>query len=101
MKWLRNWILVKFSWLLSKYPVGYCSSARILFIGSGSGRTRLGRVVAEQIGRWCRDVREKWIATRFFREWPSKHFVEHLVCVGVARANVVAIWVCPSMAEEA
>ncbi|KAL4586919.1 hypothetical protein LXL04_011567 [Taraxacum kok-saghyz] len=94
-----------------KYPVGYCSSARTLFIGSESARTRLGHGMAEDFGRWCRDVRETFdrtpglhgyclvVAILFCPSNADEALRRTLGVHGCCRATVVAILFCPSNAE--
>ena len=96
--------MVKFSWLLSKYPVGYCSGSDRVETGSvrgshvsvngagrGSvldpernmGRTRLGHGMAEDFGRWS-ERRSRW---------PRWHLIEQVVCTCVAE-------ICPRGTED-
>ena len=83
MKWLRNWIWFKKTWLLRKYHVGYCSTrgtVHRLVHGSELARTR-GRT------RFGHGLPSILVADA---EMSEKHYVEHLVCIGGARAKWIA-----------
>ncbi|KAL4585244.1 hypothetical protein LXL04_009860 [Taraxacum kok-saghyz] len=66
------------------HRLGHCSSAR----------TRVGHGVAEEGGRWPRMSEKNGSRPASVRELPSRHFIEHVVCVGCVRGKLIAIWDC-------
>ena len=83
VKWLRNWVLVKKTWLLRKSTVGYYSSARVGYCCGSASRLVHGSGSVEKT-----------------RSLPSRHMIEHLVCIGCVREDWSRPGCCPGIAEH-